>query len=159
MATKVYRSTHYSIVQNRCTLKSWSSGFQERPKINLGNFGTSVHPPPPSMATKVYRSTHFSEVYPRAFLKSWSSGFQERPRIYFGNFGTSVHPLPRRKQPRSTEVPIFLLFKIGVSWSLEVNDSKNALRYTSEISVLRYTPFPVDSNQGVPKYPFFYCSK
>jgi|NorSeaMetagenome_1021524.scaffolds.fasta_scaffold41754_2 hypothetical protein len=44
MASKVYRSTDYSIVQNRCILKSWSSRFQERPRINFGNFGTSVHP-------------------------------------------------------------------------------------------------------------------
>ena len=96
MATKVYRSTDYSIVQNRCILKSWTSRFQERPRINFRNFGTLVHPPPPSMASKVYRSTDYSIVQNRCILKSWSSRFQERPKINFGTFGTSVHPLHRR---------------------------------------------------------------
>ena len=74
-----------------------------------------------------YQSTHFSEVYLRSFLKSWSSRFQDTPILNNRIFSTSVHPLHRRCHPRCTEVPIFLLFKIGVSWSLEVHDSKNAL--------------------------------
>ena len=99
-----------------------------------------------------YQSTEISEVYLRAFLESWSSRFQDTPILNNRIFSTSVHPLPRRWQPRCTEVPIILLFKIGVSWSLarrwqprctevpiillfkigvswslEVHDSKNAL--------------------------------
>jgi hypothetical protein len=38
----VYRSTEYSVVQNRSILESWTSRLQERPKINFRNFGTSV---------------------------------------------------------------------------------------------------------------------
>ena len=38
----VYRSTEYSIVQNRSILKSWTSRLQERPKINFRKMGTLV---------------------------------------------------------------------------------------------------------------------
>ena len=38
----VYRSTDYSIVQNRSILKSWTSRLQERPKINFRKMGTLV---------------------------------------------------------------------------------------------------------------------
>ena len=38
----VYRSTEYSIVQNRSILKSWTSRLQERPKINFRKMGTLI---------------------------------------------------------------------------------------------------------------------
>ena len=100
-----------------------------------------------------YQSTEISEVYLRAFLESWTSRLQDTPilnnrimgtSVHLGChrrarlqdtpilnnriIGTSVHLGCHRRGRGCTEVPIILLFKIGVSWSLEVHDSKNALR-------------------------------